>query len=201
MREVSCAVLAGGASSRFGRDKALLRLGGETLIQRVVRRLSRVSDDVLIVGNRLERFGDLGVRLVDDAEPGAGAFGGVYTAVLASRHPYVFCVACDMPFLDLNLIRYMFLLCPGYDVVMPYVRGEPEPLHAIYGKTCAAAMRAALDRGERRIISFLPQVRVRDVRDDEIQILDPELRSFFNINVPEDWERMRAVVEQLKPES
>ncbi len=195
MRHISCAVLAGGASTRFGSDKALLRLGNETLIQRVVGRLSRVSADVMIVGNRLERFGDLGVRLVEDAVPGAGAFGGVYTAVLACQYPYVFCVACDMPFLDLNLVRYMVLLSPGYDVVMPYVHGEPEPLHAIYAKTCEPAMKAALDRGERRIISFLPQVRVRDVHDDELRILDPELRSFFNVNVPEDWERLRAIVE------
>lgn len=201
MRHISCAVLAGGASSRFGSDKALLRLGDETLIQRVVGRLSQVSNDVLIVGNHLHRFGDLGVRLVEDAVPGTGAFGGIYTAVLECHHEYVFCVACDMPFLNLNLIRYLFLLSAGYDAVMPYVRGEPEPLHAIYGKTCAPAMKAALDRGERRIISFLPQVRVRDVHDDEIRILDPELRSFFNINVPEDWERIRAIFEQLKTET
>jgi len=201
MPDVSCAVLAGGASSRFGRDKALVQLGGQTLIQRVVERLGKVSDDVLIVGNRLERFAGMEVRLVEDMVQGAGALGGVYTAVQACRHRRVLCVACDMPFLDLNLIRYMFLISPGYDVVMPYVRGEAEPLHAIYSKTCAAAIKAALDAGERRIISFLGQVRVRDVREDEIRILDPNLRSFFNLNVPGDLARMEAILEEQKAEA
>lgn len=198
MREVSCAVLAGGTSSRFGMDKALLQLGDQTLIQRVVGRLGRISDDVLIVGNKLERFRDVGVRLVEDLVSGAGALGGVYTAVQACRYPYVFCAACDMPFLDLNLVRYMILLAPGYDVVMPYVRGEAEPLHAVYSKTCAPAIKAALDAGERRIISFLAQVRVRDVREDEIRILDPDLHSFFNLNVPEDLVRMQAILGEQK---
>lgn len=198
MRQVSCAVLAGGASSRFGRDKALLPLGDQTLIQRVVDRLIKISDDVLIVGNKLERFQGMEVRLVEDLVKGAGALGGVYTAVQVCRHPYVFCAACDMPFLDLNLIRYMILLAPGYDVVMPYVRGEPEPLHAVYSKACAPAIKVALDAGERRIISFLGQVRVRDVREDEIRILDPNLRSFFNLNVPEDLIRMQTLLEEQK---
>lgn len=201
MREVSCAVLAGGTSSRFGRDKALLQVDGQMLIQRVVDRLSKISNDVLIVGNNLGRFEGVRARLVEDRVQGAGALGGVYTAVEACRHPYVFCVACDMPFLDLNLIRYMVLLAPGYDVVMPYVRGEPEPLHAVYGKACAPAIKAALDAGERRIISFLAQVRVRDVREDEIRILDPNLHSFFNLNVPEDLARMQAILEAQKTQA
>ncbi len=200
MRQVSCAVLAGGASSRFGRDKALLRLGGQTLIQRVVDRLSKISDDVLVVGNNLTRFQGMEVRLVEDVVKGAGALGGVYTAVQACRHPYVFCAACDMPFLDLNLVRYTILLAPGYDVVMPYVRGEPEPLHAVYSKACAPAIKNALDAGERRIISFLGQVRVRDVHEDEIRILDPDLHSFFNLNVPEDLTRMQTLLEEQKAE-
>lgn len=198
MREVSCAVLAGGASSRFGRDKALLQVGNQTLIQRVVDRLRGISDDVMIVGNNLGRFDDTDARLVEDLVKGAGALGGVYTAVEACRYPRVFCAACDMPFLDLNLIRYMVLLSPDYDVVMPYVRGEPEPLHAIYGKMCARAMKAALDSGERRIISFLPQVRVRAVGEDEIRVLDPEFRSFFNLNVPDDWNRLQVLLREGK---
>ncbi|MDH7489415.1 MAG: molybdenum cofactor guanylyltransferase [Anaerolineae bacterium] len=201
MREVSCAVLAGGTSSRFGSDKALLQVDGQMLIQRVVARLSKISNDVLIVGNNLGRFEGVRARLVEDRVQGAGALGGVYTAVEACRHPYVFCAACDMPFLDLNLIRYMVLLAPGYDVVIPYVRGEPEPLHAVYAKACAPAIKAALDAGERRIISFLAQVRVRDVREDEIRILDPDLHSFFNLNVPEDLARMQAILEAHKTQA
>lgn len=194
MREVSCAILAGGASSRFGRDKALIEVGDETLIERVVARLTKVTDDLLIVGNALSRFRHLNAHLVEDRVEGLGALGGIFTSLQTCRHPHVFVCACDMPFLDMNLIRYMFLLSPGYDVVMPYIAEEAEPMHAIYGKTCLPAVTELVRAREARIVTFLPQVRVRDVREDEIQIFDPQFRSFFNLNTPEDLDKMRALL-------
>ena len=194
MRDVSCAILAGGSSSRFGQDKALIEIGGEALIERVASRLGKVTDDLFVVGNGLSRFRHLGLRLVEDLVDGMGALGGIYTALDAAEHPRVFVAGCDMPFLDLNLIRYMFLLSPGYDVVMPYVRGEAEPMHAIYGKACILPIQELIRAGERRIIAFLPQVQVRDVRDDEIGIFDPQNRSFFNLNTPHDLARMHSLL-------
>jgi molybdopterin-guanine dinucleotide biosynthesis protein A len=198
MRDISCAILAGGASARFERDKALLEVGKETLIQRIARHLAKVTDDLLIVGNDLERFRGLDARMIPDSVSGVGALGGICTALESARHTYVFVAACDLPFLDMNLVRYMVLLAPGYDVVMPYVRGEAEPLHAIYAKTCLAPMRGMIEAGERRIVPVLPQVRVRDVRDDEIQIFDPEFRSFFNLNTPKDLEKMETLLREHK---
>jgi molybdopterin-guanine dinucleotide biosynthesis protein A len=197
MREVSCAILAGGASSRFGRDKAIIEVGGETLIERVASRLGQVTDDLFIAGNNLSRFHHLGLRLVQDLVDGMASLGGIYTAMDAARHPHVFVAACDLPFLDLNLIRYMFLLSPGYDVVMPYVHGEAEPMHAIYGKACIPPIQELIRAGERKIITFLPQMRVREVREDEISIFDPEFRSFFNLNTPQDMDRMRAILSEV----
>jgi molybdopterin-guanine dinucleotide biosynthesis protein A len=194
MRQVSCAILAGGASSRLGEDKAFVEIGGDALIERVASRLGKVTSDLFIVGNNLSRFHHLRVRLVQDLVDGMGSLGGIYTALDAARHSHVFVAACDMPFLDLNLIRYMFLLSPGYDVVMPYVRGEAEPMHAIYGKACIPPIQELIRAGERKIITFLPQVQVRDVRDDEIRILDPQYRSFFNLNTPKDLDRMRLLL-------
>lgn len=197
MREVSCAILAGGDSSRFGKDKAFIEIGGKPLIQQVASRLHKVTDDLFIVGNNLCRFDFLGLRLVQDVVDGMAALGGIYTALQSSRHSHLFVAACDMPFLDLNLVRYMFLLSPGYDVVMPYVGGEAEPMHAIYGKTCIPPIQELIHKGDRKIIRFLPQMRVREVREEEIQIFDPQHRSFFNINTPRDMVRMK----ELLPES
>jgi len=194
MRDVSCAILAGGLSSRFGQDKALVEIGGEILIERVASRLRKVTDDLFIVGNNLSRFEHMGLRLVQDLVDGMASLGGIYTALESALHPHVFVVGCDMPFLDLNLIRYMFLLSPGYDVVMPYVRGEAEPMHAIYGKVCIPPVEELIRAGDRKIIKLLPQVHVRDVRDDEIAIFDPQYRSFFNLNTPKDLARMHSIL-------
>jgi molybdopterin-guanine dinucleotide biosynthesis protein A len=194
MRDVSCAILAGGLSSRFGQDKALVEIGGEILIERVASRLRKVTDDLFIVGNNLSRFEHMGLRLVQDLVDGMASLGGIYTALESALHPHLFVVGCDMPFLDLNLIRYMFLLSPGYDVVMPYVRGEAEPMHAIYGKVCIPPVEELIRAGDRKIIKLLPQVHVRDVRDDEIAIFDPQYRSFFNLNTPKDLARMHSIL-------
>ena len=194
MRDVSCAILAGGLSSRFGQDKALIEIGGEILIERVASRLRKVTDDLFIAGNNLSRFEHMGLRLVQDLVDGMASLGGIYTALESALHPHVFVVACDMPFLDLNLIRYMFLLSPGYDLIMPYVRGEAEPMHAIYGKVCIPPVEDLIRAGDRKIIKLLPQVHVRDVCDDEIAIFDPQYRSFFNLNTPQDLARMRALL-------
>lgn len=192
MRDISCAILVGGKSSRLGQDKALLDVAGEPLIQRIAKRLDRITDDLMVVGSDLDRFHFLQARMVQDLVSGFGSLGGIYSALEAARHAYVFVAGCDMPFLDMNLVRYIVLLAPGYDVVMPYVGGEAEPLHAIYATTCTDAIKAAIAQGERRIISFLPEVRVREVHEDEIRIFDPDFRSFFNINTPEDLKKMRA---------
>lgn len=194
MRDVSCAILAGGASSRFGRDKAFVEIGHETLIERVASRLGQVTDDLFVVGNNLSRFNHLRLRLVQDLVDGMASLGGIYTALDAARHSHVFVAGCDMPFLDLNLVRYMFLLAPDYDVVLPCVRGEAEPTHAIYGKVCAQPIGELIRAGERKIITFLPQVRVREVREDEIAIFDPQFLSFFNLNTPEDLDRMQSLL-------
>ncbi len=194
MRKVSCAILAGGKGSRLGDDKALLDVEGVPLIETIVMGLREISGDVMVVGTHLSRFKFLKVRLVEDIVPDLGALGGICSALKVAKHRHVVVVACDMPFINMNLVRYLVLLSTGYDVVMPYVGEEAEPLHAVYSKACLAAVQDSIEAGERRIVSFLPRVRVRDVREDEIQILDPEFASFFNVNTREDLDRMKALL-------
>lgn len=194
MRKVSCAILAGGRGTRLGEDKALLDVGGAPLVERIALRLGEISRDIMIVGTDLSRFRFLKARLIEDLVVDLGALGGIYSALKSAKHKRVVVVACDMPFLNMNLVRYLVLLSTGYDVVMPYIGEEAEPLHAVYSKSCLPAIERSMEAGERRIVSFLPRVRVRDVRKDEIQILDPEFQSFFNVNTREDLDRMKALL-------
>ena len=193
MVDVSCAVLAGGQSRRLGTDKAFLRVDGQPLIARTVERLRQLSDDVFIVGNDARKFASLEVPVVRDVYVGQGALAGIHAALQTARHDLCLVVACDMPFLNLRLLRYMIILAPGYDVVVPRVGDHVEPLHALYHRRCLPAIEEILEAGERQIIVFYPRVRVRYVDAPEIEVLDPEHLSFFNVNTPADWERAQEL--------
>jgi molybdopterin-guanine dinucleotide biosynthesis protein A len=198
MLTVSGIVLAGGQSSRLGIDKSLVNVNGQSLIEQIVAKLDRLSSDVIIVTNSPEKHDHLGARLVGDIYPGKGSLGGIYSGLRAATNAYSLVVACDMPFLDLNLLRYMILLARGHDVVIPRIKGLTEPLHAIYSKSCLEPIDRLLARGGFKIIDFFSEVRVRYVEEGEVDIFDPHHLSFFNVNTPSDLEELKELARRGK---
>jgi molybdopterin-guanine dinucleotide biosynthesis protein A len=191
-RPVSAAIMAGGKSRRMGRDKAWLDLGdGRPIVQRVIEVMHEVADEVFLVAND-ERFATLGLRVVPDRFPEGGALGGITTGVGAATHDVVLVAACDMPFLRPEVFRLLVERSGDHDVVMPKVGEDFEALHALYTKACLPAMERALASGKMRIISFFGDVRVLELGEDELRRVDPELRSFTNVNTPEELEAARA---------
>lgn len=187
-------VLAGGRSSRFGRDKALLQLGGETLLQRTVTTLRAACGETLIVGPPERAAQAPGTPVAQDDLPGIGPLGGIATALRARPDRAVLVVAVDMPFLNVALLRHLAGLSGGADVVLPVVDGRGQQLHAVYGPGCLPAIEAQIARGDYKIDRFFPTVRVRRVEEVELRPFDPELRAFQNVNTPAAWE---AVLAQL----
>jgi len=187
---ISAVILAGGRGRRLGGDKAAVKLGGETLLERVVRLVSQLSDDVIAVaraGQRLQAaLPSDSVRLLSDAEPHSGVLAGVATGLAAAHHDWCLVVACDMPFISLDLIGYMISLRRGYDAVVPRLEAGLEPLLSLYHKRCLPALWDALRAGERRVVSFFGPLRVRYVEAAEIGRFDPTGRSFYNINAPQE---------------
>ena len=159
----SVAIQAGGESKRMGQDKALLPFLGETLLARVMKRISPLGDEVFVTTNHPERFTGFGVPLFRDELPGMGALGGLYTALRAARYPLVIVVACDMPFVNARILAEACdrLLTNDMDVLIPLTNEGYEPFHTVYRReTCLPAVYAALQAGERRLISWFPQVKV-----------------------------------------
>lgn len=193
---LSVVILAGGHSRRLGRDKSLLELDGQPLLARTVQRLDALGDDLVVVTNDAARYESLSLaaRFVPDEKPGMGSLMGIYSGLQATCHPHALVLACDMPFLDLPLLRYMASLAPGHDVVIPRLGSLLEPLHAIYGKSCVPIIEELLDRGERKIVAFLQSVRVRYVEEAELDRFDPEHLSFVNVNTPQDWVRVQTLL-------
>lgn len=208
---VSGIVLAGGASRRMGRDKAWIELGGMFLIVRVVEALKQVCDEILVVTNEPLRFPLPGVRTVPDEIPNAGSLGGLYSGLHAAGYESALAVACDMPFLNVALLRFLISVSSAHDVLVPSLHDprKPErpdkrqdtakklnlhPLHALYRKTCLAPMRAAIGRNDLRMISFYEGLRVKIVEQTDIERFDPEHLSFWNVNTPEELNRAQAFV-------
>ena len=169
MSGVSGAILAGGKSRRMGRDKAWLDLGdGVPLVRRVARALTEVAEEIVVVSAD-ERFRALGFPVVADRYGEKGAFGAIATAVAATRGQLVCVAACDMPWPSPAVYRLLLELADGYDVVVPRVGAEYETMHAVYRRAALPAMERALARGEMRIISFFPEVRMREVAAAELR--------------------------------
>ena len=190
MDAISVIVLAGGA----GRRKALLPVSGDFLINRVVANLRALSNDIVLVNAAAELETMPDVRHAGDPAVHAGPLAELYAGLQAVRCPWAFAVACDMPLVDLRLVRYMQLVSESYQAVVPASPRGPEPLHALYHQSCLPSLAAALGDEPQRVARFFRDVRVRSVSEREIAIFDPQGRSFSNANTAEDWERLRQLL-------
>jgi molybdopterin-guanine dinucleotide biosynthesis protein A len=196
---VNAAILAGGLSSRMGQNKALLEVGGQPIIQRVIDRVREAVDgELFIIANEAGPYERFGLPIYPDVLPGKGPLGGLYTALAHSAASHVLMVSCDQPFLSVPLIRYLASLREGWDVVVPLNRDNyPQSMYAIYGQACREPIRRRLDADRLKVIGFFPDVRVREVAGEEIDRFDPERLSFFNVNTPDDLAAAQQLAAKL----
>ncbi len=192
-------ILAGGKSSRMGRNKALLDFGGRSIIEHTVDLFKSIFAEVILVTNTPGEYANLGIKTVTDIFPGKGSLGGIYTGLIHSAHDYSFIASCDMPFLRRELIEFLISLKEDYDAVVPRLKDGYEPLHAVYSKRCIKPIESMINKGDLRIIGFYPEVRVREVSEEELTPFNPESSSFININTPEEYEdAVRRPLNKLK---
>jgi molybdopterin-guanine dinucleotide biosynthesis protein A len=197
----SSVILAGGQSRRMGQDKSLMPVAGVPLIERIMRALQPLGGDLVLVTNDPAKYSHLHVRTVPDMFPGTGSLGGLYSGLAASSGDLAVAVACDMPFLNTKLLAYLVTLSESVDAVVPDLSEgvltpnahskakqlELHPLHAVYRRTCLAPIQAQLQAGDLRMMGFFANIDVRYVGRNDIQRFDPNLRSFLNLNTPDDW--------------
>lgn len=188
---ISAIILAGGRGARLGGDKATLQLAGRTMLEHVGDLLATLSDDLIVVRRADQRLSLDGARVVADVLPDAGVLAAITAGLQAAHHDWSLVVACDMPFLSPVLIGYMLSQRTGHDIVVPRLEVGYEPLHALYQQRCLPALWEALRAGQRRVIAFYQHLRVRDLTPAEVAVHDPQGRSFYNINTPEELMQAR----------
>lgn len=184
----SAIILAGGKSSRMGRPKALLPFDGEPLIAHLVRHLSRLFRDIVVVAAPAQELPPLPVTVVRDAVAYQGPVGGICYGLQAAQTEICFATSCDAPFLNLTLISYLLAQITDFDVVVPVWQERLQPLHAVYRRSVAPLLQEQLARNELRPIFLYAKVRTREVRPEEIRRFDPEGLSFRNLNTPEEYQ-------------
>lgn len=188
-QDITGVILVGGKSRRMGQDKALLPFAGKPLFEWVLDAHSRLFSQVILVGDRPERFGSSGLPVFEDLFPGS-ALGGLYTGLVCADTPFIFVSACDVPFPDSEVMNYLVSLKEGFDVVVPKTAEGLEPLFAVYSASCREPMRRMLYAGNFRIYDLYQEVRTRYVLPEEISHLDDAGRTFLNLNTIEDLNRI-----------
>jgi len=168
---------------------------GHPLILRILDRLQSLSDEVFVMADRPANYGFLGIPIYPDLEPGRGTLGGLFSSLSIATHPFVAIVACDMPFASLSLFEYErdLMIKTGADVVIPSTSVGLEPLHAIYRRvTCLLVIQAELEAGERKVIAWLPKVKVQTLSPEVTARYDPHHLAFWNLNSPEEFRQAEA---------
>ena len=185
--DITGVILAGGRSSRFGSNKALVRIDGVPLIQRTADLLSSLFPQCLLVTNTPAEYEFLSLPVTHDRFQGFGPLAGIHAALLQISTPRAFVVACDMPNLSPELIQYMCSISEeAYDVIIPWLERGQEPLFGIYRKSCLAVITSCLQHMDCQIIRALGDLRVRRISEAEILAITGDLSCFKNINRPTD---------------
>ncbi len=185
--EVTAIILAGGKSQRMGSNKALLKYGDTTFIERQIARLSKIFQEIILSANDTSIYAHLLLPVVPDVIPGKGPLSGICAGIMHATNHYTFAVACDMPFISEEVILYLKQFITDYDVVVPRTERGLEPLHAFYSKNCIPPMQQCLKEGRLRVIDFFSEVKVKIVNEEELRVLAPAIQPLINLNTPEEY--------------
>lgn len=185
---MNAVILAGGKSSRMGSNKAFLKLESKTFIELQIDLLREIFDEIFISANTPSEYEYLNLPVFKDIYPDKGPLGGIYTCLINSSSLHTFMLACDMPFVEPELIKRLKDLTKEYDVVIPKSERGLEPLHAFYSKNCIGPIKRELDENNLRIISFFPHVNVKIVELDNLTTSDSFNNSIKNLNTRDEYE-------------
>lgn len=194
MQHLSGAILAGGRASRFGGTvKALLPLGDARIIDRQLAALAGLVDETFVVANDPGPFAAMGLRVVPDRVSGAGALGGLLTAIADSAAPATIVLACDLPFVTAAFLSFLAAECRG-DVALPRTADGYHPLCACWSRGALPEIERRVAAGGLRIVDALSALRVREIGPGEVARFDrPAGTLLFNVNTPHDYERAQQL--------
>jgi len=176
----------------MGVAKAMLRLNGETFLERAVSLLRGVCQEVIVAASPGQPLPDpQGCKIVTDEQPGLGPLGGLVAGLAASSDEWHLALACDLPLVRSEMLRLLSDTAQGVDAVVPHAGGRLQPLIAAYSRACLEPGRETLGSGRRAVAAMLDRVKVRILEEEELREADPDLVSFYNVNTWEEYQDVR----------
>lgn len=196
-------ILSGGLNTRFdGENKAFISVGGRRIIDRLLDVFSDLFDEIILVTNHPELFLQWDLTIVTDIFDLRSSLTGIHTGLFYSNNPYAFFSACDTPFLKKELVEILVKqIEQKFDIIMPETAAGFEPLCAIYSKRCLKPAEDHLKANKVKIQWAFRSNRIKNIPENQLRTVDPELRSFLNINTPEDLVRAEEMVAKLPAHS
>lgn len=191
LEQTTGVILAGGASSRFGSNKALALLDGKPLISHVADAMEKLFPDLLLVTNTPQTYAFLGWEMIGDIHRNCGPLAGIHSALHKTDNKQIFIAGCDMPLIDPTLIAYICTLPGEWDAALPCLERGPEPLYGIYRKSCLPVIEKQLLNKQGKIRLALEKIHLRKISQEEILAHLPDLRTFHNINRQSDLQMIQ----------
>ena len=198
-------VQAGGGSTRFGKDKALVELGGKTMLARTTQLVASVCSEAMIVAAE-GKYAGAPAPLLADRWPGQGPLGGILTALQSSalrgsESTWNLIVSCDMPFLTREWLEFLWQRAERSEkqVVVAESENGSEPLCACWKTACMPAIQAAFDSGIRKVTEAMKRLPMEVLDVSAWKRFDTEGRLFWNMNTPADYEEAKRILEAPQP--
>lgn len=189
-------ILSGGLANRYdGIEKALLRVGGDRILDRLYAIYRELFDEIILVTNNPQKFLKWDLLIVSDLFPIRSSLTGIHAGLFYTTNPYAFISACDTPFLKKEMVETVIAKIEDHiDIVMPETTAGFEPLCAAYSKRCLEAAQNHLEQKKLKITKTFRKSRIKTISEKALRKIDPELRSFFNINTPDDLARAEEMI-------
>ncbi len=184
-------LLAGGKSSRMGKDKALIKYGDETFMSTSLKKLHKLFDEVIVVADNIEKYNIENTKIIQDIYPKMGPMGGIHAALKSSKNDWIFVIPCDMPMWQPFLVEEILKHRLDYDIVVPLINDHMEPLFALYKKTCIPGLEQCLSNNIIKVLELYPLVKTNYLELEKVyNEVDQCDKNFFNINTPQDLYNM-----------
>lgn len=189
-------ILSGGLASRFeGTEKALLRVGGVRILDRIYDIYSELFEEIILVTNSPQKFLEWDLLIVSDLFPIRSSLTGIHAGLFYMTNPFAFISAGDTPFLKKEMVETVIgKIEAQIDIVMPETSAGSEPLCAAYSKRCLNPAQHHLEQNKLKIKKAFRKSRIKTISEKVLCGIDPDLQSFFNINTPEDLKRAEEMV-------
>jgi molybdopterin-guanine dinucleotide biosynthesis protein A len=189
-------ILSGGLASRYdGTEKALLRVGGIRLLDRIYDIYTELFEEIILVTNSPQKFLEWDLLMVPDLFPIRSSLTGIHAGLFFMTNPFVFISACDTPFLKKEVVETVIgKIEPETDIVMPETSAGFEPLCAAYSKRCLQPAQQHLEQEKLKVVKAFRKSRIKTISEKVLRKKDPDLLSFFNINAPDDLKRAEEMI-------